>query len=197
MMMAKTSPLVPPVAGKSYRTPEARFIPRTKKTAELYRLEQVRNEAIMAAAVELQKVLGLEDRFREAVPEALLNILESYDRKASYIAAATFIKRNARAGSDLESKGKRHAFGTVSQAEKFVIARFFENEPDVEIVRNAGPFVSQETAIQIAHQMNRSAGILDVDAAMIVMSSLQVWANRAEAALRKKAEVTVKAEDIR
>lgn len=74
---------------KEYRKPMGGYIGSDAK--KLYQLEEKRNDAINAAAEELQKVLGLEDYWREAVPEALLSILTSYDKKAATLACEAFL----------------------------------------------------------------------------------------------------------
>ena len=77
-----------------YRTPIGAFISKQKQTERLYRLEEKRNVTIKEATEELQKVLGFTDFWREALPEALLSILENYDRKASYLAAKVYLEKH-------------------------------------------------------------------------------------------------------
>lgn len=39
-------------------------------------------------------LLGFKDYWRETLPEALLSILEGYDRRASYLAAKAYIAKH-------------------------------------------------------------------------------------------------------
>jgi hypothetical protein len=85
----------------AYRYPVNPFIGQQRETKRLYALEEKRNRAIRAAAEELQKVLELGDFWREALPEALLSVLESYDRRAAYLAAKAYITNHCELESEL------------------------------------------------------------------------------------------------
>jgi len=76
-----------------FRKPTGKRIERTKGASRLYALETRRGKAIRSAAEELQRVLGLASFWGEAMPEALLGILESYDRKLATLVAETFLER--------------------------------------------------------------------------------------------------------
>lgn len=79
-----------------YHRPTNPFIGREDATERLYSLEHKRNVAIEAAAKELGKLLGFEDKqfWTRTLPEELYSILESYDQNAAKIAALAFLERH-------------------------------------------------------------------------------------------------------
>ena len=78
-----------------YRKPFNPFVGRgSKQTELLYKLEEERDNALRAAAVQLGKVLGLTDFWKEMLPEAIFSLLDHWDREAGKIAATAFLERN-------------------------------------------------------------------------------------------------------
>lgn len=70
-------------------------ISRDGDTEKLYRLEHQRNEAIQAAARELAKVVGVtegRDFWPRVMPQALFDLLESFEIGASYVAAKAYVE---------------------------------------------------------------------------------------------------------
>lgn len=90
-----------PTKRAPYRQPTGQFIGRDDKTERLYRREQVRDAAIKSAGEELQRILGLEHFWQEALPEALLSVLEHWDRSAAYLAAYTYLAKHQDVGTEL------------------------------------------------------------------------------------------------
>jgi hypothetical protein len=87
-----------PAFKPKYRKPTGIYIPRNEDTERLYELERKRNDAFQAAAEELQKVCSFEHFWQEAVPEAMLNILEGWDHNAAILGAIAYLeKQNDRA----------------------------------------------------------------------------------------------------
>lgn len=80
-----------------YKMPRG-VMPRREEARKLYELEEARDAAIKAAAKELQHFIAQRDGrdvsfWGEAMPEALLNILDSFVRDASINAAIAFLTR--------------------------------------------------------------------------------------------------------
>ena len=87
-----------PAFKPEYRRPTGPYIDRCDVTEKLYDLETKRNDTFNAATKELQKVLGLEHFWQEAVPEALLSMLEGWDHNAAQLGAQAYLeKQNRRA----------------------------------------------------------------------------------------------------
>jgi len=92
---ARTSELPKDSQAKEYRKPFNPFVGRgSKQTELLYALEEKRDDAFRAAALQLGKVLGLTDFWKEMLPEAIFSMLDHWDRAASKIAAVAFLERN-------------------------------------------------------------------------------------------------------
>jgi len=92
-----------------YRLPTNFYMRRSEVTADLYQQEEVRDEAVKAAATEWQKLrkgiawvkLDGDDQevgprsadfYKEALPQQLFDLLGSFDRKAALVAAIEFIR---------------------------------------------------------------------------------------------------------
>lgn len=76
-----------------YPLPTAPYIgPEDGK--KLYGLEENRDAIILETAHELQRILELKDYWSEAMPEALLSVLESFDVRIGMAAARAFIAKN-------------------------------------------------------------------------------------------------------
>lgn len=88
----------------NYVKPEGPYIPSTER--KLYRLEEKRNDAIHEAAVELGNVLGHDERqfWTRTVPEALLSVLQNFDRTAARLAAEAFLEKMRKEGGDEEAR---------------------------------------------------------------------------------------------
>lgn len=78
---------------KKYRKPTCPYIGRGPSTEKLYKLEEKSHEVFKKCAQELGKVLGLEDFWREILPEAMFSFLDGWDRSAGIIAAIAFLER--------------------------------------------------------------------------------------------------------
>ena len=80
---------------KSYLAPVGQWIGEGPESAKLYELERFRNDYINRAAKELAKLLGHtpNDYWYKTMPEALLSILDSFDRQAALLAAEAFITK--------------------------------------------------------------------------------------------------------
>lgn len=61
---------------------------------KLYQLEEQRDQYIEACAEELMKVLNLSNMWDEAIPEALLAVLESHGKAQAVAAASAFLEKN-------------------------------------------------------------------------------------------------------
>ena len=77
-----------------YVKPVPTHIPQTPETEKLYSLEDQRNALIEACATEWASIMGvpLAEFWTRAVPAQLFNILESYDRRASKVAAEAYLE---------------------------------------------------------------------------------------------------------
>ena len=73
-------------------------------TNELYRLEQIMNDAIVKVVNWREKHFK-EKHWEEALPQTLLTILEGYDKNAGEVAAECFLKVPAKDyGKGIEKK---------------------------------------------------------------------------------------------
>ncbi len=79
-----------------YRKPTAQFIGRSRTSEKLYNLERKVEGPLRAAARELGNLLGFkpDQLWTHAMPEALLNILDSSDAQAALLAAQVFIEKH-------------------------------------------------------------------------------------------------------
>jgi hypothetical protein len=70
---------------------------------KLYRLEDARDEALMAAAKELGKVLGHTEKefWTDTMPEAILAILDQHEQPACLAACKVFIEKTLHTEVDL------------------------------------------------------------------------------------------------
>ena len=94
-----------PAFKPEYRKPTGPYIDRCDVTEKLYSLETKRNDTFNAAAKELQKVLGLEHFWQEAVPEAFLNMLQGWDHNAAQLSAVVYLQReNKKAYTDRDKQ---------------------------------------------------------------------------------------------
>lgn len=86
--------------------PEIPFI--GEGAEKLYALEDTRNKAIKAAAQELADVLGhtKEEYWTKTIPEALANVLESYERAASVAAAIGYLRQYGNVTVEFEDGAK-------------------------------------------------------------------------------------------
>lgn len=77
---------------KKYKKPELIFIGHDAE--KLYSLENDRNESIKKCAEEWLNVQNLSkyDFWKVAIPQALFDVLESFDTRAAYLAAKSFIE---------------------------------------------------------------------------------------------------------
>lgn len=78
---------------KEYRRPEGPYLYRTEATEFLYAAERMRDDAFEGAAKALQEVLELDEFWYEALPEALLSMLEAWDRNAATLAAEVYLEK--------------------------------------------------------------------------------------------------------
>lgn len=76
-----------------FRIPEMPFMGRNPKCRKLLEMEEKRSDAIGKCATEMMRLLELKDHYREAVPEALAAVLESYDSHASDAAAIGYLRK--------------------------------------------------------------------------------------------------------
>jgi hypothetical protein len=76
------------------RIPSPVRIGRSDETEELYRLEAERNRAINAVADERGKLANhsKDGRWTHTMPQALLDVLESYDTTVAVAAAVGFLR---------------------------------------------------------------------------------------------------------
>ena len=87
-----------PAFAPKYRKPTGPYLNRCEATEELYRVERIRDESIDSAAKQIQEICGFTHFWQEAVPEALLSVLEAWDQKAAQLAAVAYLeKQNRRA----------------------------------------------------------------------------------------------------
>jgi polysaccharide pyruvyl transferase WcaK-like protein len=91
-----------------YRIPGKMRIARDQNSRRLYRLEERRNDVIKQCAIEWIKVASeqfpyieqmiercpddLQKLYKVAMPQQLLDILDSYDLQAAKLAAESFLK---------------------------------------------------------------------------------------------------------
>ncbi len=89
-----------------YRIPTIPYVSyRTFDGGKLHDVENRRNEAIHNTAVILQRMLGLQDEWKDALPEALASILESMDSHASDAAAIAYLRKR---GYEITDKTEGH-----------------------------------------------------------------------------------------
>jgi len=87
-----------PAFTPKYKKPTGPYVTRSAGTEGLYKAEAIRDAAIQSAAEELKKILDLDHFWQEAVPEALLSVLEGWDQNAARLAAIAYLeKQNDRA----------------------------------------------------------------------------------------------------
>lgn len=90
-----------PAFKPEYRKPTGTWIGRSEATERLYDLESKRDKAFKAATKELQEVMQWDHFWYEAVPEALLSMLEGWDHNAAQLGARTYLeKQNDREYTD-------------------------------------------------------------------------------------------------
>ena len=80
---------------KRYTKPTNPFIGKNDNTEILYRREEKRDEAFKAAARELGKVLGHEEKefWTKTLPEAYFSLLDHWDRQAGEVACIAFLEK--------------------------------------------------------------------------------------------------------
>lgn len=78
----------------NYRKPTAQYI--GDGAQKLYNLETRRNEIIKACAKEQGNILGFSEAefWTHSMPEALLSVLDSFDKRAALLAAQAYVERN-------------------------------------------------------------------------------------------------------
>jgi hypothetical protein len=82
---------------RNVREPTTGKIYRDERSEKLYRLESKRNDALRACAEELQvvwpKVWGqtLDSLWDDAMPQAIFDLLESFDNSAVYAAVQAWL----------------------------------------------------------------------------------------------------------
>ena len=83
---------------KVYIEPGSHFISRSDETEKLYRLEEKRNVAIKDCATEWAKINAVpqEEFWTQSLPQALFDLLQSFDSKAAEMAALAYLKANNR-----------------------------------------------------------------------------------------------------
>lgn len=76
---------------KDYKAPAGHLI--DSRETKLYSFEDNRNDLIKVCAGEHGKILGhTDDQFwTHSIPEQLLSVLDSFDSRASYLVAKTYI----------------------------------------------------------------------------------------------------------
>lgn len=87
-----------------WKKPSNIRIDRMEETEKLYRLEHLRSEAIRAAANELAVVLGHDgekDYWKVTMPQALFDVLDSFELAASYQAAKAFVESYEKTHPDM------------------------------------------------------------------------------------------------
>jgi hypothetical protein len=86
---------------KKYRRPFNSFIGHGESTETLYKLEDQRDDAFRAAAVQLGAVLGLTDFWHEMLPEAIFSMLDHWDRAAVHVACVAYLERHGYAVTEV------------------------------------------------------------------------------------------------
>lgn len=83
------------IAKRDYVKPVGRYIYRDDGTELLYQLEEAATKALRNAAQELGRVLGHDpdDFYLVTLPEALLQVLNSWEPMAARLAAQAFLER--------------------------------------------------------------------------------------------------------
>jgi hypothetical protein len=81
------------MAAKTVIRPGRAFVPNGPKTKRLYMLEEARSEAIAKAAREYARVMGHDERdyWVRTMPQALFDLLDSFDVDAAHAAAEAFL----------------------------------------------------------------------------------------------------------
>lgn len=90
------------ILDEGYKMPTSPRIGRIRETEKLYRIEDKRNDLITESAEELKELYAhsnlenhrhmYQDIWKEAIPEQLRNVLESFDTNASILAAVSFLE---------------------------------------------------------------------------------------------------------
>lgn len=82
------------MAEKVYMKPMPLRLERQERTEELYRLEHQRNEAIIGAAREWAKYMGVQKKefWTRALPQQLFDLLDSFEHGASRMAAEAYLE---------------------------------------------------------------------------------------------------------